>query len=309
MNQGPASTLSGGRDPGDANRNQTRKAEEAYFAYGDHSDVYRGFHGNIPVVIKQLRGVNSNKTEIRIDLLEKLQRQHVTWRNLDHPNVCKVYEIAEEFGFLPALVMDYYPKGNIIKHIQKHNPSTEQRMSWVLDIANGLAYLHSFNVYHGDLRGGNVFLDNSNRAVIADYGIASYFNSSDFTSAKSTSTVRWSAPETIALPPAPTPQPEKIDIFALGMTMLEIFSGHPPYSDKSDTGAIFAVAKNEGPKLPENIIANPGLKEFFDSCTTRTPEDRPSAQQASEILQALLPPPPGLVRRFLQYLGSWLRHP
>jgi len=225
--------------------------------------------------------------------------------------VCKVYAIAEEFGFLPALVMDYYSKGNIVKHVQKHSPSTVQRMRWVLDIANGLAYLHSFAVYHGDLRGGNVFLDSDNRAVIADYGIASYFNSSDFTSAKSTNTVRWSAPEMIALPPTPNPQPEKIDIFALGMTMLEIFSGQPPYSDKSDTSAIFAVAKHESPKLPESITTNPGLKDLFDTCTQRAPEDRPSAQQAAEILQTLLPPPPlpGLVQRFLQYLGSWLRHP
>ncbi len=58
--------------------------------------------------------------------------------------------------------------------------------------------------------------------MIADYGIASYFTSSDFTSAKTTSIIRWSAPETIALPPNPNPQPEQIDIFALGMTMLEV---------------------------------------------------------------------------------------
>lgn len=287
-----------------------RKGEDSYFAYGDHSDVYKGSYGDRPVAIKQLRGVNSNKIEVRLELLEKLQVQHATWRNLEHRNVCKVYCIAEEFGFLPALVMDYYPKGNIIRHIQKHNPPTEQRMNWVFDIANGLAYLHSFAVYHGDLRGGNVFLDNNNRAVIADYGIASYFNSSDFTSAKSTNTVRWSAPETIALPPNPNPQPEKIDIFALGMTMLEVFSGQPPYSDKSDTGAIFAVAKHEGPKLPESITANPGLKDLFETCTRRNPEERPSAQQAAEILQTLLPPPPppSLAQRVLQYLSSWFRH-
>jgi serine/threonine protein kinase len=68
----------------------------------------------------------------------------------------------------------------------------------------------------------NVFLGDRNQAVIADYGIAHHFNSSDFTSAKSTGTVRWTGPEVISLPPHPSPMPDKLDIFALGMTMLEV---------------------------------------------------------------------------------------
>ncbi|KAF9444318.1 kinase-like protein [Macrolepiota fuliginosa MF-IS2] len=282
---------------------EVRKADEPYFAYGDHSDVYKGYYRQTTVVIKQFRGVNSNKPEIRAELSQHLQRQLITWKRFTHPNVCKVYKVAEGFGFLPALVTDYFPKGNIINHIRKHNPSVEQRIRWASQIADGLAYLHSFGVHHGDLRGANVFLDDHNRAVIADYAIAHYFNNSDFTSAKSTGTVRWTAPEVIALPPDPNLQPEKIDIFAFGMTMLEIFSGLPPYSDKSDTAAIFALARNEAPKLPESITHNAELKDLFSACTNRAPEARPSAQCAAVTLQQLLPAPGILQRIILQFLS------
>jgi hypothetical protein len=76
------------------------------------------------------------------------------------------------------------------------------------------------------LRQANVFLDDSLKAVLADYGIAHYFNNSDFTSAKSTGTVRWTGPEVISLPPDPNPKLDKLDIFALGMTILEVRGIH-----------------------------------------------------------------------------------
>ncbi|KXN82361.1 Serine/threonine-protein kinase sepA [Leucoagaricus sp. SymC.cos] len=192
------------------------------------------------------------------------------------------------------------------------------------DIAAGLAYLHSEHVYHGDLRGANIFLDKDNNAVVADYGIVHYFNNSDFTSAKSTGTVRWTGPETISLPPNPSPKYDKLDVFALGMTILEVLSGQPPYADKPDTGAIFAIAKSEPPKLPESMSDRPELKKLFDDCTRKIPDDRPQASDVAERLRALLPPERGgLLRRlivplsvpwlvlmafsrFLRYVGSWL---
>ncbi|KAF9448145.1 kinase-like protein, partial [Macrolepiota fuliginosa MF-IS2] len=244
---------------------------------------------SVQVVIKQFRGVSTHKPEIQAELSQQLQVQLLTWRRLNHPNICRVYKIAEGFGFLPALVMDYFPKGSIIKYIQKHNPPVNQRIRWVSEIANGLAYLHASGVYHGDLRGANVFLDTHNHAVIADYGIAPHFNNSDFTSAESTGTVRWTAPEVIAVPPNPNIQPEKIDLFALGMTMLEIFSGQPPYANKSDIAAIFSIREAEVPNLPDSIVNNDELRNLFRACTQRRPEARPSAQCAAELLKAVGP--------------------
>ncbi|KAF5347748.1 hypothetical protein D9756_010229 [Leucocoprinus leucothites] len=269
---------------------RVEKIDEAYFAYGDHADVYKGrLDGKKIVVIKQLRGVNSNKIGIRDDLRSRLQIEFSTnWQRLNHPNVCRVHLIVNDFGFLPALVLDYFPKGSLIKHIVKNTPPDEQRLRWVLEIAEGLAHLHSFEVYHGDLRCANVFLNGSNQAVIADYAIAQYFSNSDFTSAKSTGTVRWTGPEVISIPPDPNSSKEKLDIFAFGMTMLEIFSGEAPYNGKSDTGAIFAIAKGEPPKLPERMSNDDDLKMLFEACTCKNPGERPFANEISSFFSPYL---------------------
>ncbi|KAF9447097.1 kinase-like protein [Macrolepiota fuliginosa MF-IS2] len=280
-----------------------RKAEEVYFAYGDHSDVYKGYYRGKTVTIKRFRGVSTHRPEMRAEISQQLQADLPTWKGLNHPNICRVHKIAEGFGFLPALVMDYFPKGSIMKHIQKHNPSVNQRIHWVSEIADGLSHLHASGVYHSDLRGANVFLDSHNHAVVTDYGIAPHFNNSDFTSAGSTGIVRCTAPEVIAVPPNPNIQPEKIDIFAFGMTMLEIFSGQPPYANKSDVAAIFSIREAEVPDLPYGIMNNSELRNLFSACTQRRPEARPTAQYAAELLRTLLQVP-GL---FQSWLRSWSR--
>ncbi|KAJ3566500.1 hypothetical protein NP233_g6967 [Leucocoprinus birnbaumii] len=272
-----------------AHENQrVTKTEVGYFGYGDHADVYRGKLDGKKAAIKQLRGVNTNKIEIRDALRAGLRTQYDTeWRHLKHPNVCPIYLVVDDFGFLPALILEYYPKGSLIKYIENHPTSDEQRLRWVLDVAEGLAYLHSMNVHHGDLRCANIFVNNYLQAVVADYGIAQYFSTSDFTSAKSTGTVRWTGPEVISLPPDPNATPEMLDIFAFGMTMLEALSGKAPYDGKSDTGAIFAIAKSEPPKLPDSIESNEELKNLFTDCTRQKPTERPTAKQVVDRLRPI----------------------
>lgn len=284
--------------------NQVEKLDDSYFAYGDHSDAYRGKYLGHPVVIKALRGVNSNKTDVRDELHQSL-REHISlWVTLDHPNVCKIFGLASGFGFLPALILAYHEKGSIIKNIQKRNPPALKRMQWVFEVAEGLAYLHDKGVHHGDLRGANIFLDANDHAVIADYSIAHYFANSDFTSAKSVGNVRWMAPEIVTLPPKPDILPYETDVYSLAMVMVEIFSGQPPYYDKSDTAVIFSIAKYEMPKLPEEITSNTVLHKLFNDCTKRDPFERPKAKGASETLKTLVFPPPSILQRIFRFF--WL---
>ncbi|KXN88698.1 Serine/threonine-protein kinase STE20 [Leucoagaricus sp. SymC.cos] len=183
-----------------------KKLDEPCFAYEDHADVYKGILDGKPVAIKQLRGVNSTKTDARDNLRVVLRRQFSkSWRHFNHPNVCRVYMVVEDYGFLPALVLDYYPRGSPIKYIEKNDPP---------------------------------FLR--------------YFSSTK-------STLKY----------------DKLDVFAFGMMILEIFSGQPPYADKPDTGAIFAIAKSEPPTLPKSMSDDPELKKLFDDCTRKIPDDRP----------------------------------
>ncbi|KXN80654.1 putative inactive leucine-rich repeat receptor-like protein kinase IMK2 [Leucoagaricus sp. SymC.cos] len=130
--------------------------------------------------------------------------------------------------------MDYYGRGSLDKFIKEHDPPFHQRLRWVLDITKGLHKLHSAEVYHGSLRCGNVFVDDEDRAVIADYGVAQLTDNPEFTFPKSADWHRWGGPELVSFTSDSSIRQDKLDIYALGMTMLEVrFFHEVPDSSQS----------------------------------------------------------------------------
>ncbi|KXN81335.1 Serine/threonine-protein kinase HT1 [Leucoagaricus sp. SymC.cos] len=254
---------------------------------GNHCDIYkRRLNGKL-VVIKHFRGVNPNRADVGDRLKESLKKESIRWMRLNHPSVCRVYMIAESFNCLPAVVMDYHPRGSLNNHITEHDPPFDQRRQWVLEMAQGLSSLHSSGVCHGSLRSSNVFLDTENRAVLADYGISQYINDSDFTQTRFNDLVRWTGPEVISPAPDQVVLQDKLDIYALGMTMLEVFTGKPPFSDIPSHKVPSAISENTRPMLPESIASNAELKDVFDACIRAVPNERPGASEVTAQLMAL----------------------
>jgi serine/threonine protein kinase len=72
----------------------------------------------------------------------------------------------------------------------------------LLEIAQGLGYLHSLDIIHGDLRGTNILISDDGHACLSDFGLATAFSESDSTAAMTSSSNRagstqWLAPELI----------------------------------------------------------------------------------------------------------------
>jgi serine/threonine protein kinase len=87
----------------------------------------------------------------------------VTWKRLNHPNVVPLLGITIKPD---QLVSDWMPGGDLLDHIKNHNPdrlglvgvtpivfAPPDLRYQLCDIAEGLCYLHSCNVIHGDLKG------------------------------------------------------------------------------------------------------------------------------------------------------------
>ncbi|KXN83951.1 Mitogen-activated protein kinase kinase kinase dlk-1 [Leucoagaricus sp. SymC.cos] len=122
--------------------------------------------------------------------------------------------------------MDYYQCGLLDKFIKEHNPPFHQQLRWVHEIAEGLHELHSAEVYHGSLQCGNVFVDDENRAVIADYGVAQLADNPEFTFTKSADLYCWGGLELVLFTWDSDIQQDKLNIYALGMTILEVHFFH-----------------------------------------------------------------------------------
>ena len=66
------------------------------------------------------------------------------------------------------------------------------------------------------------------------------------------------------------------DIWSLGCTVIELFTGHPPYFDQAAITAMFRIVEEE-PVLPQD--ASPELAAFLNRCLRKDPRERATAQE------------------------------
>ncbi|KAJ7590439.1 kinase-like domain-containing protein [Mycena floridula] len=261
-----------------------------YFAYGEFSDIYMGSlsksSGSKEVVLKFLRGIKRDGLE---QFVKDLRREGAIWRQLKHENIAEFYGLALTLGPMPALVLDYYPNGNIIAYLRQQKASNAERLSLVKDIANGLKYLHLHNpvVVHGDIRSANVFVTAEGHAVLADFGLAFIIHSSEFTTAKTAGNSRWTAPELMS-GEEETTLSTSTDVFAFGMTIIEIYTEQHPFNDiKNDATVLFSVIANKRPAIPDNIKESESLTKLVQSCWDKDPLKRPTASSICRSLHLI----------------------
>ncbi|KAG1738012.1 hypothetical protein EDB19DRAFT_1909457 [Suillus lakei] len=202
--------------------------------------TYRTDQGPITVAVKsllvyvsdQLGGVMEKKTN-------RIHRELRTCAGLKHHNILSVYGYTYGFGLLMAMVIPWAENGNLTTYLEQEDSrlATARRYQILRDITDGLYYLHTNNVIHGDLTGPNVLIHGDGTACLADFGLSLMY--SEVTSpavASWTSTFhgnfRWLAPELLGEPDNELPiRPSKCsDIYSFGGIMLQARLGnfHPP---------------------------------------------------------------------------------
>jgi serine/threonine protein kinase len=151
--------------------------------------------------------------------------------------------------------MDLMREGNLRQYLAGRGWNQQRGKELLLDVSEGMIYLHSLGILHGDLKSLNVLVDGS-RAVITDFGLSKLlFEVSRSLRANTqhvAGTPNFSSPELLngamIQPPA--------DVYAFGMVAYEIVSkGLYPYGDKPNLGAIVfsVVVKQETPERPEGV--------------------------------------------------------
>ncbi|KAJ6591584.1 kinase-like domain-containing protein [Mycena vulgaris] len=171
----------------------SRLEKEATFG-GTFGDIYRASYGGQDVALKRIRVFQRDSARHKIR--QRFCREALLWQRLQHPFVLPFTGIdAESFPSFLCMVSPWMRHGTILKHLEENgNANVERRL---FEIAQGLAYLHSQNIIHGDLRGSNILVDDEWAARLADFGLAVF---SDATAAGTHTShhggsVRWMAPE------------------------------------------------------------------------------------------------------------------
>ena len=144
-------------------------------------------------------------------------------------------------------------------------------------------------------------IDENDQARLAYFGLLTFVSSSPYPKILDQppgfGTTRWQSPELIDSVTLRVIQPtEKSDCYALGMVLLEVFSGEPPFAGDEELIVRRKIAQGERPERPEGAWFTNDLWRTVEQCWLPQPKDRPTAEavlrsldQASEVWHT--PPP------------------
>ena len=154
------------------------------------------------------------------ELLQRLYNEVRVGRQVAHPNVCRLFDLADYEGH-PFIVMEFVDGENLESLIQRLGrlPHREA-MDIAREICAGLAASHDREVIHGDLKPANVMIDGRGHARISDFGLSAL--AADMTRRTLVAgTPAYMAPEQrkgiLSL---------RSDVYALGIVLSELLKGH-----------------------------------------------------------------------------------
>ncbi|PBK74604.1 kinase-like protein [Armillaria solidipes] len=264
---------------------------------GGFADIWKGRLHDTQVCLKVLRIFLSEKARER--LLRDFRREAIVWKQLCHPNILPFLGVSEDL-FAPSycLISPWMINGNIMSYLEAH--PDHDRLASLVQIAEGMKYLHNHipPIVHADIRGANILVMDDLSCCLADFGLSLFAESQALESSSRIrkGSIRWLAPECMDLELFDrTYISTARDIYAYGCTIIEIFTGKPPFSDiKSDASVIYEVRikQSRPPRPPSNIFPDDGLWELVTMCLSTWSNQRPITERVLESLRSLPWPTP-----------------
>ncbi|KAG0702900.1 kinase-like domain-containing protein [Suillus ampliporus] len=263
-------------------------------ANGHCAEVWKGTYttGGQPVIVavKVMRSTLFLDNQTAEQTLRRLLRETGVWSTCIHPHLAPFIGICYEDmrgHHVPCLISPFYENSTIMQYL-KNNPNVV-RMDLLRQFISGLAYLHDRAIVHGDLKPTNLLIDDKGNAVLADFGHSRVLGASGFTTSTLTiaGTFRYMAPE-LMVPATPdtTPTPTiASDVWAAGMTGLEILSSKIPYVEiKTDSQLVAAMVANKLPNKAHYPLVRHGAWSAFECCWKKNPSERPDVQRLNDYL-------------------------
>ncbi|XP_072776927.1 serine/threonine-protein kinase PAK 4 isoform X2 [Taeniopygia guttata] len=231
------------------------------------------------VCIATVRGSGKLVAVKKMDLRKQQRRELlfnevVIMRDHQHENVVEMYNsylVGDELW----VVMEFL-EGGALTDIVTHTRMSEEQIAAVCrSVLRALAVLHAQGVIHRDIKSDSILLTHDGRVKLSDFGFCAQVNK-DVPRRKSlVGTPYWMAPELISrLPYGP-----EVDIWSLGVMVIEMVDGEPPYFNEPPLKAMKLIRDNLPPRLKNGHKVSPSLKGFLERMLVRDPAQRASAPE------------------------------
>src|SRR5207248_3213447 len=235
------------------------------------------------VAIKEVQIADSLTEEERATAFQRTLREAKTAARLNHPAVVTVYDVAEDGG-RPWIVMQLVHAQSLDQMLAASGPLSPWRAAEMArQLLSALSVAHAAGVMHRDVKPSNVLLGSDDRAVLTDFGIATFADDPKLTQTGMVmGSPGFTAPERIRGEDASPAS----DLWSLGATIYAAVEGHGPFEQRG--GAITtmsAIINEDAPEAPTAGALGPVIAALL----RREPADRPDASAAARMITDVLP--------------------
>ncbi|OQR85064.1 ATP binding protein [Achlya hypogyna] len=247
--------------------------EKDFMARGGQGMISRGSWGTHDVALKALDSLND---------MASLHHEGSLMYSVHSAYTLTIYGLTNIETSRPLLLMEYMDGGNLRELLTKRraNIQTSFRLNYVeigLRVALALMDLHDDNIVHRDLKPHNVLLHSTDIVKVADFGIARPVSTQSLTAG--VGTPAYMAPEIFD-----GHYDTKVDIYSLGILLVELETLQVPWEGMSFFGIVDAVRRGDRPSL--SLSCPQWYRELALQCMALEPSARPTATFVATILQA-----------------------
>ncbi len=213
-------------------------------------------------------------------MVERLMREARAQARVDHPSVCRVYEVGEEDG-RPYIAMEYVdgvPLDLAVKDL-----SLEQKIVLVREITDAVQAAHSAGLVHRDLKPANILVvdrDGHPHPYVLDFGIARMEELAGLTmTGQVIGTPGYLSPEQARGDLSTIDR--RTDIFSLGIILYELLSGEKPFDGDSTVTILLNLLDQDPQPLRKRSASIPrDIETVVMACLDKNPEGRYQSARA-----------------------------
>ncbi len=202
---------------------------------------------------------------------------------LSHPNIIRFHSLIKlplpgekkKRGFL---IMELVDGWNMRKHIKEQDLTIFQAVDLTLLVCTGLEYIHTHGIIHGDIKPENILISPDGAVKIADFGLSKAGSRFSLSREKLRGTKRYMAPEQLTRKKVDS----RTDIYSLGVSCYELFTGESPYSGRNAEEVIREIINRRIKPTPPSEVKK-GLSLNLDKILMKALKKNPKNRYQSMV--------------------------
>nr|XP_055039153.1 mitogen-activated protein kinase kinase kinase kinase 3 isoform X4 [Misgurnus anguillicaudatus] len=237
---------------------------------GTYGDVYKARN----VSTGELAAIKVIKLEPGEDFAV-VQQEIIMMKDCKHSNIVAYFGSYLRRDKL-WICMEYCGGGSLQDIYHVTGPLTESQIAYVTrETLQGLYYLHNKGKMHRDIKGANILLTDNGYVKLADFGVSAQITATLAKRKSFIGTPYWMAPEVAAVE-RKGGYNHLCDIWAVGITAIELAELQPPMFDLHPMRALFLMTKSnfQPPKLKDKVKWSNNFHNFVKLALTKNPKRR-----------------------------------